>query len=116
MKLNFSYRNLILLTNLLLIACAGGTNPNEVVVPTETISLKVTKAPTLSPSPTTEIVSGTITIWHSWEEPYAPALLNTITAFQEEYPNVYFDVLYVPELDLLASLEQAVMDGEGQLF
>ncbi len=97
----------------LLTACAGNTEPDQIVMPTETILLRVTKAPALSPTPTTEIVSGTITVWHSWDESNVPALMNTISAFQETYPDVYFDVLYVPELDLRASFEQAAMDGGG---
>ncbi len=42
-----------------------------------------------------------------------PALLRSIAAFQEDYPSVLFDVLYVPELDLKASFEQAAAEGRG---
>lgn len=106
-------QKLILVTFLLLTACAGNANPDQVAVPSNTITPRVTKVPTISPTPTEVIESGTVTVWHSWEEPYVTALLNVITAFQEEYPNVYFDVLYVPELDLQANFEQAALDGGG---
>lgn len=52
-------------------------------------------------------------VWHSLEDPYIPALLKTIATFQVEYPNVQFDVLYVPQLDLRASFEQAALEGGG---
>ncbi|MCK4901589.1 MAG: extracellular solute-binding protein [Anaerolineales bacterium] len=103
----------MLLSFLLLTACGGSSNPDQVAVPSETHTAIVTKAPTMTSTPTEVVVSGTITIWHSWEEPYVPALMKTITAFQEEYPNVHFDVLYVPELDLRASFEQAALEGGG---
>jgi maltose-binding protein MalE len=113
MRLNFVTQKLLLLSMLLFTACAGSNDPDQIMLPTETTPPRGTKAPTLSPTATTEIVSGTISIWHSWNEPYVPALINTISAFQEAYPNVYFDVLYVPELDLQTSFEQAAIDGGG---
>lgn len=113
MKIISICQKFILIILLFLTACAGGTSPDQVVVPSNTITPRVTKTPTLTPTPTEVVETGTITIWHSWDEPYLPALVNAISAFQEAYPNVYFDVLYVPELDLQANFEQAAMGGGG---
>jgi len=68
-------------------------------------------APTATPTPL--IVQGTISLMHSWEDPYMPALLRQIASFQEEYPGVHFDVLYVPAIDLRASVEAASVEGRG---
>jgi maltose-binding protein MalE len=58
-------------------------------------------------------VKGTISIWHSWEPPYVPALLRSIYAFSQLYPSVYFDVQYVPALDLRNAFEQAALEGNS---
>lgn len=70
-----------------------------------------TGMPTVVPTPTETIVQGTVSIWHSWEEPYLPALLRRIAEFQAIYPYVQFDVLYVPEIDLQARFEIASNEG-----
>jgi maltose-binding protein MalE len=59
------------------------------------------------------VVSGTVSIWHSWEDPYVPALLRRIHEFNTLYPNIYFDVLYVPAIDLRNAFEQASLEGRG---
>jgi ABC-type glycerol-3-phosphate transport system substrate-binding protein len=72
-----------------------------------------TRTPTSIPTPTEHVVQGTITLWYSWDDPYAPALLRRIAAFQKLYPEVQFDVLYVPGLDLRSSFEAAAAEGGG---
>jgi maltose-binding protein MalE len=59
------------------------------------------------------VFQGTISLWHSWEEDRLPALLRRIDEFRALYPNVNFDVLYVPQMDLRASFEAAVQEGGG---
>jgi maltose-binding protein MalE len=59
------------------------------------------------------VVTGTIRIWHSWEETQVPALLRRIFEFNKAYPAVYFDVLYVPAIDLRLAYEQAAQEGTG---
>ena len=56
---------------------------------------------------------GNITLWHSWKESEIPALNEVIAAFQAEYPEVTFDVLYVPFDDLRGKYETAVATGGG---
>jgi arabinogalactan oligomer/maltooligosaccharide transport system substrate-binding protein len=112
-KINKSFLFIIILFTLVVAACGVSSDQGEDEQPQVTATQFITRTPVISPTPTEVMISGTVTIWHSWEEPYVPALLNTISAFQEEYPNVYFDILYVPELDLNASFEQAALEGGG---
>ncbi len=69
----------------------------------------------VSPTPTSgqATVRGTIALWHSWDETQVPALVQTIADFQALYPDVQFDVLYVPLEDLQARFETAVSEGGG---
>lgn len=59
------------------------------------------------------MIQGTISLWHAWEEDQLPALLRRIDQFRSLYPNVHFDMLYVPEMDLKESFEEAVLNGGG---
>ncbi len=56
-----------------------------------------------------------MSIWHAWDEAKLPGLLKTIAAFQAQYPDVVFDVQYVPLLDLKTSFEIASSDGGAPL-
>jgi maltose-binding protein MalE len=58
-------------------------------------------------------VKGTITLWHAWKESEIVALNEVIAAFQAEYPDVKFDVLYVPFEDLRGKYETAAATGGG---
>ncbi len=58
-------------------------------------------------------VKGTITLWHAWKEAEIEALNEVIAAFQDENPEVQFDVLYVPHDDLRGKYETAVATGGG---
>ena len=69
----------------------------------------VTPSPATSPTPL--VVEGTISILHAWDETQRAPLLGSIAEFQKQYPNVRFDVKYVPSLDLKASFEAAVEEG-----
>ncbi len=93
---------------LLLMAC---TSRDLTATQQATASPIATRTPTLTPTPTEVVVSGTISIWHAWEEPYLPALLRRIAVFQEIYPDVQFDVQYIPQIDLKSSFEAASVDG-----
>lgn len=58
-------------------------------------------------------VTGTITLWHSWSESEIPGLNEVIAAFQEENPDVRFDVLFVPSDNLRRQFEIAAAAGGG---
>jgi ABC-type glycerol-3-phosphate transport system substrate-binding protein len=107
-------RLLILITMLVLSAC-GGQGPEETIAPAT--PAKVTATPTLPPTPvptpTEVVIRGTISIWHSWDEASVPALVQIVAEFQQKYPDVLFDVLYVPAEDLAARYAVETRNGSG---
>ncbi|OGO35400.1 MAG: hypothetical protein A2W35_01335 [Chloroflexi bacterium RBG_16_57_11] len=72
-----------------------------------------TRPPTPLPTPTKMVIGGTISIWHSWDETSMPALVQIIAEFQQQYPDVLFDVLYVPAQDLQARFAEETRNGSG---
>ncbi len=58
-------------------------------------------------------LSGTITIWHALKEGEVEGFNDVITAFQETYPDVTFDILFVPFDDLRGKFETAAATGGG---
>jgi arabinogalactan oligomer/maltooligosaccharide transport system substrate-binding protein len=72
-----------------------------------------TETPVASPTPNPAGTSSTITIWHSWDESQRPALLRRIDAFQQQNPDIQFDVLYIPAIDLRSAYEEAAAEGAG---
>jgi maltose-binding protein MalE len=92
--------------------CAQAT-PTPALQETQTPSPAPTRTITPTFTATPVVVSGTVRIWHSWQEAQVPALLRAIAAFQEDYPFVLFDVLYVPEIDLKLAFEQASLEGRA---
>lgn len=58
-------------------------------------------------------LTGTVSIWHSFGENEVASLNGAIAAFQEIYPDVEFDVLYIPAYDIQSKFESAAQDGGG---
>lgn len=98
---------------LALAACQGGASPSVVAPSTPVAVQTLEQTPAQLSTVTPSVVTGTVRIWHSWEDPYVPALLRRIHDFNTLYPNIYFDVLYVPDLDLRNAFEQAAQEGRG---
>jgi len=73
----------------------------------------VTSTATSVATPTQILLSGTISVWHSWQDEQVSVLLQQIAAFQEENPGVQFDVTYIPSIDLRATYEQAALNGQA---
>lgn len=73
-----------------------------------------TSAQPLSSTPTQPVVS--LTLWHSWDEPQAPTLVQIIAEFQAENPNIHFDLLYVPAEDLRTRFQAEAQDGSGPVL
>jgi len=97
---------------LLISACQVVDGPRETATLTpaqESIEETATAVITSTPAP----VRGTVSIWHAWDESRLPALLSAIADFQDAYPDVMFDVQYIPSLDLEASFEVASSEGRG---
>jgi len=109
----------LLLWSLLLVglaACTGPTPTSPDGTPparTETALSPETRTPRPSSTPTPPVFQGVVSLWHSWDESQLPALLEIIAAFQETYPGILFDVLYVPEANLLERYTQASSEGSG---
>lgn len=101
--------NFVLLATLWLTACQV-TNP-ALPTPTASPALAVSLTPTPAPTPTVTRVAGTVSIWHAWDVQKRPALLKAIHDFQTLYPDVVFDVQFVPEIDLKGAFEAASIDG-----
>lgn len=72
-----------------------------------------TRTPRSAPSPTVEMMQGTISLWHAWDDDQLPALLGIIASFQETYPGILFDVLYVPPQNLYDRYFLAASEGGG---
>lgn len=58
-------------------------------------------------------IAQTIRIWHSWSEGEASILDFVLKTFQDFYPEVAFDVLYVPQDELYSRYEMAAYRGSG---
>jgi ABC-type glycerol-3-phosphate transport system substrate-binding protein len=86
----------------------GPTAPLEA-----TATLTPTAIPTQTLTPTPNVIQGTVTIWHGWDETQRSALFRRIAAFQEIYPDVQFDVLYIPSIDLEDSFKEAMGEDGG---
>jgi arabinogalactan oligomer/maltooligosaccharide transport system substrate-binding protein len=80
---------------------------------TATVQVRPTSTPLVTLSPTADITQGTITIWHSWSEDQMQTLSQILDDFSAEYPEVLFDVLYIPQENLRARLETAYQEGGG---
>ena len=54
-----------------------------------------------------------VSIFHSWTGAKQEALIQIIRNFQESYPDVTFDLTYIPESDLLDRYMQVAYNGGG---
>ena len=99
---------------ILLSACSQFPFPGE---PTATLTSTATATPAATstplPTPTESPPHGTIKIWHAWDETEIPALVEIIRLFNEQYPDILFDVLYVPVEALPTRYEESTRDGWG---
>jgi arabinogalactan oligomer/maltooligosaccharide transport system substrate-binding protein len=86
-------------------------SPTATLIPTTTPVPTSTSTP--APTPTDSTPRGTVKIWHAWDEPEVPALVEVIRMFNQQYPDILFDVLYVPVEALPARYEESTRDGWG---
>ena len=106
--------NFLLISILLLTGCSQFF-PEEIPETRVAFRNPTSTLETTTPShtPTPAYLTGTISIWHSWNEQELPILENIIADFSETHPNVFFDVLYIPVENLLAKFEYEVGEGRG---
>jgi maltose-binding protein MalE len=88
----------------------SGTPGSTIKVPDITGTLQ--GGPTATENPSLA-VEGSVTLWNSWDESENASLVDIIAAFQEQYPNVQFDVIYIPKDDLRGRFESAAIAGGG---
>ena len=120
-KTLFSLLAVLVVFSLIVTACGPTAEPTAVPEPTEaqvegpTTAPEVTTPPEEVPTeaPAAPALAGTIGLWHAWKETEIPALNEVIAAFQAQYPDVTFDVLYVPFDDLRGKFETATATGGG---
>lgn len=102
---------------ILLLAIVACNRPTPTFLPTPTASPTNTATPlpppTAIPTSTPALVQDTIRIWHALDEGSLSALVQIISDFQVLYPDVLFDVLYIPFEDLKVRYESALREGDG---
>ncbi len=112
---NFTLLSILVLSALLLQSCApADSESTETQV--STLEPIIEPSPTILPSPTEETENefiGQVSFWHSFEENEMDSLSAVIENFQEEHPQVEFDILYVPRYDLLNKYESSARNGGG---
>jgi maltose-binding protein MalE len=56
---------------------------------------------------------GQVSIWHSFEEKEMESFSSVIAVFQEQHPEVEFDILFVPRYDIFNKYESSSRNGGG---
>jgi maltose-binding protein MalE len=104
----------ILAISFMLAAC-NQVSPQGTAEPASTITPapQATTNELAAPTATSALPRGTLTLWHSWDESQVPALVAILTAFRKLYPDIQFDVLYVPLEVLRDRMESDTRDGTG---
>lgn len=104
----------------------------EVEIFTQTPTLDsgtVQATATLSPTPTSGLTAtervpqpfglevtpsaGKVSLYHSWTGSKFDALMQIIQSFQESYPDITFDLTYIPQSDLQERYTQVAYNGAG---
>ncbi len=111
------FHPLIILPLILAMSVSGCSQFSQEDIPETQVAVQIptttARIPTPSPTATPPYLSGTITIWHSWDEQALPVLEQILADFSDNHPNVYFDVLYVPVENFLAKFEFETGQGRG---
>jgi len=119
---------MLLLTSLLVLligtlaACEDASSANEPTVAAEPATAATASGegqplqtalnlPTATP--TSQPLSGRITLWHSWAEGDGDALTAILSAYQQANPGVTVDTLFVAYADLPQAYADAVAGGGG---
>jgi arabinogalactan oligomer/maltooligosaccharide transport system substrate-binding protein len=121
-KLLFALLALLVVTSMLVTACGPTPEPTTAPEPTKEQAAPEPTKEQAAPEPTAEqvapteevpMLAGTVSLWHAWKEEEIASLNKVIAAFQGMYPDVQFDVLYVPFDDLRGKYETATATGGG---
>lgn len=103
-----------LIGGMVLAACKPSAMATPAITPTATPTQQPTVLPTPSnPTQPAPALQGTLVIWLSWRENEIASLNDVIAGFRAQYPEVKFDVLYVPFDELRGKFEVAAANGGG---
>jgi arabinogalactan oligomer / maltooligosaccharide transport system substrate-binding protein len=106
-KSTFALLAILVVASLLIGACGATPQPTPPAAQPEPAQPEPAQ-----PEPEASL-SGNIVLWHSWKESEIPGLNAVIAGFQEQYPDVTFEVLYTPHEDLRGKFETAAATGGG---
>jgi ABC-type glycerol-3-phosphate transport system substrate-binding protein len=115
MKKNLSRLLAVTLSLTFILAGCSSANPQGTAEPAGVVTPSPIAATNAAPSATatSALPRGTITLWHSWDESQVPALVSIIASFRKQFPDIQFDVLYIPPEVLRDRMETATQDGTG---
>ncbi len=115
MKWKPRFEHALLIGCILFSAACSLTMPDREEIEAQKITPTATQnpQPTPLPSPPEVKFQGTIRIWHSWNESERNTLALIIKDFNEIYPDVFFDVLYIPSEYIQARYESEIREGYG---
>jgi maltose-binding protein MalE len=105
----------VILTLSFTLAGCSSVPPQGTVAPANAITPSPIAATNASPvaTATSALPRGTISLWHSWDESQVPAMVSIIASFRKQFPDIQFDVLYVPPEVLRDRMETATRDSTG---
>ena len=102
---------------MVLIACApavSGSTEAQLITEEPEGEVDTTEEPVITEVLVLDMgLTGQVSIWHSLEENEMESLNGVLAIFQEMYPDVEFDVLYVPPFDIRGKFESAAQTGGG---
>jgi ABC-type glycerol-3-phosphate transport system substrate-binding protein len=105
---------LILSVSMILAGCSPAPK-QDTPPPAGSITPSPIAATNAAPSATatSALPRGTITLWHSWDESQVPALVSIIASFRKQFPDIQFDVLYIPPEVLRDRMATDTREGTG---
>jgi len=114
-KKSFSFNVIIIImAGAMLLSCSQNKPLAEATnTPPATVSPVNTKVPSPTLSPTEIVMQGSVRLWHSWGEREMPALNQILAKFKILFPDVLFDILYVPVEDMARYYEIEAGQGGG---
>jgi maltose-binding protein MalE len=114
MLMKFLYKMMFFLVCLVCVGC-DTIFPSATPSPTMTppVLPTQTRPPLPTPTSTPIVYQGTITLWHSWDETRVPTLVQIIRDFQAIYPDVQFNITYVPPEILRERYRTEQREGYG---
>lgn len=100
----------------LVLQSCSPANTQSTETQVSTIVPEIEPSPTMLPIATEELeneIMGQVSIWHSFEENEMESLNSVIEVFQEQNPEVEFDILFVPRYDIFNKFESSSINGGG---